>query len=535
MTGPWRVNWLPISYGRRLKASASDLEESSYTDCALRLALKMRFDTWVNANWRRNGPKQIPLGWFMEAIAVLHRQLQSGRPVPDALAAGRAAYAPAHPGLRVFFDTAIENYLDLHESREAVLGPLRYLGHHNELFLDRAETCSLYVWAPMYETVEKHREVRRIRMHEPHTDLTAWAGTAAKIAASYGDVQAGSVSILEVSLADGREHLLLNQATVAQAEALYTETARPRALTVMNGLIPSASSKCAECKATNACREPLPMAGVLQQLSPGIFTRAVSATDLVLYDRCPARWYLERECHLPRDYSEDASADARDRGTATHRWLKAAHSRGLSCSDDDLPEPDFWAADALGADLLEQGQYAAAWPFLRQHVANCSADDGSLIVVDESLVGWDAQADVVVVGVPDLVRQVDQQLIVREVKTTDNALPVSADVARDQFDGVVYWWLSLLAGGWLDHFNCNEGIVELEILRSDASVVYRYSTNDDDLMEIAESRMDARVSDWHTDQTWRAKPNPGCPTCPVRKWCPESDKYSNGSAIEAPF
>jgi hypothetical protein len=280
------------------------------------------------------------------------------------------------------------------------------------------------------------------------------------------------------------------------------------------------------------------MSGVLGQVNKGTHTRSVSASELVLYERCPARWYLEKECRLPLDDLDDPSYEARERGTAIHRWLKAAHSRGYGCSPDDLPDADDWSADFVGFSELDLGQYEAALPFLRQHIANCGVGDGSLIAVDEGIYGWDAPADVIVAATPDLVRQFDDELIVREVKTTEKALPESASVARDQFDGVVYWWLSLLAGGWLSHYNCGEGTVELEILRPDGSVVYRYSTADVDLMQIAEVRMDERVTNWHVDSTWPTKPNAGCPTCPVRKWCPDRDAYVTAVTTvqtEAPF
>ncbi len=539
MSERWAPSGLTLKYGREMVATASDLEESDWPDCSLRLALKMRRDTYPDTgSWRKARQAQIPLGWFLDALPHLHRSIAHGNHPDVALAAARATYARAHPGLRVYLDHALEEYLDLHQARERVLGSLTYLGHHSDMSLNASKGSSLSVWAPMYETSDGHREVRRLRMRAAKDEVTAWAAVAAKVAAERDGRAAVSVSVLEVSLADGSDVVLLDRITPAEADSFYERLARPRALTLMNGETATPCSNCADCKAVAVCTSLAPMNRTLRQTDKGIHTRSVSASDLVLYERCPARWYLERECRLPLADSDGVGAEGRSRGTAIHRWLKTAHSRGIPCSNSDLPAPSEWGANDVAHDVLDVEQYRSALPFLRQHQSHCVVDDGDLLAVDEAMYGWDPAADLVIAATPDLVRQSGDTVIFREVKSTEKALPEDADAARDQFDGVVYWWLSMLNGGWIHRYDCAQGAVELEILRPDSSAVFSYSTSDADLVEIAEDRMDSRVSNWHKDSIWSTKPGPGCADCPVSRWCPDRDVYlaaSIGDSGEPPF
>jgi hypothetical protein len=211
-----------------------------------------------------------------------------------------------------------------------------------------------------------------------------------------------------------------------------------------------------------------------------------------------------------------------------------AHQRGTPCIYDDLPAADGRQPDDVAFANLDDDQYARALPLLRQHVPYCGAGDGDLLAVDDNLFGYDSAADVVVVAKPDLLRRRDRTLIVREVKTTTKALPTDEAIARDQFDDVVYWFMSLLVGGWITYYGCDDAQVELEILRADSAALFTFRSTDEDVTDIAQLRMDERVTDWHTDTTWPARPGPVCSFCPVAQWCPDRAAPGDPATRAAP-
>lgn len=235
---------------------------------------------------------------------------------------------------------------------------------------------------------------------------------------------------------------------------------------------------------------------------------------------------MQQKLHLPADEETESHGADADRGRAVHLWLKTAHSRGLRCSEEDLP--DVRESHHVAVSELNEDSYGAALPFLRQHLKHCPMSEGVRILsADERLYGWDVTADAVVVSKPDLLYMRDESLVVRETKTTNLGLPEDEASARDSFDEIVYWLLSLLDRGWRQHYGVESAVVELEILSGSGSALYSYPTTDSTLMLIAETRVMHRVSGWHYDTEWPTKPSEHCRTCPMAVWCPDRERYLN--------
>ncbi|WP_420884027.1 PD-(D/E)XK nuclease family protein [Micromonospora sp. CPCC 205547] len=265
------------------------------------------------------------------------------------------------------------------------------------------------------------------------------------------------------------------------------------------------------------------MDGALYQVQRGPYTRSVSATDLRIYERCPARWYLERKLRLPPDLDAEVYGEEADRGRAIHHWLRVAHARSRACSEDDLPDVSLRSHQDIAFEDLDDATYATIRPFLLHHVQQCPlANSVDVVRLESPLYGWDVTADTIVVSSPDALYIRDSNLVVRETKTTNAELPPDADVARDGFEGIVYWLLALLDGGWTTRHGATEGVVELEVLTPKGAEVFTYRTSDETLMLIAEARVANRVGQWHYDTEWQARPGAHCSACPMAIWCPEA-------------
>lgn len=426
--------------------------------------------------------------------------------------------------LRPYVETAVENVLDVHDSIEADLGPLRLLAT-NPVVGPRVR--QLTVWGPLYTTDDGVREVRRVRVGSAHDAPTAadavWTVTAAHVAATFrGTPEARRVRVVEVGAGDASCTVVFD-GTPDEAAALFAAEARDRAgaLVEQDHVVPCRS--CGDCKATGVCGGPVQVDGMLGQTAPGVVSRSVSPTALEKYARCPAQWLLDAEMHLPKDRG---AGEAIARGNAVHHWLETAHGRGTACRDEDLPDP----ADGSGlADgVLTPGDYALARPYLLGHVDVCPlrVHGAALVAVEETIYGWDASAQVVPATKPDLLYRLGDRLVIRETKSMQSP-PGDKDDAYSRHLQVTFM-LALLDAGLQAQYGAAAGAVELEILGPGGPEVWAWNT--DDPVEMAVARADVRraVDDWHTDTTFAAAPGPHCVWCPVRQWCPDRDAYQNG-------
>lgn len=520
---------VPLSQrGPTFRVGATDAEDVG-DSCALRTALKCRPATFVETgSWRkRSGP--FALGMLVEAVKDVHRRIARGGSIEDALRLGKATLASQHPGIRTYLHHALDNYFDYHESREALMGPLRLIDHWP--IAEKAPNVSIAAWGPLYEAADGTRELRRLRVGRAREDRTVWLPFAAHVAGlAVGEYQPTRVFVVELGLYDGSEQQLVAGMAVRDAEEWWEREGRPVARAATTGTTRLTGSGCADCKATAVCPELVTVSGALQVAGPGAWLRTVSATDLSVYAECPARWFLERDQHLPADREGNAGLL---RGTAVHKWLEWAHARNTACTHEDLPNPTEVTIAQLTEWGIEQQDYSEAFPYLFTHVDTCPLLGRSLepVASEETLFVYDPQADVVPVVKPDALWRVGTTLIAREYKSTDEPLPQDSDVARDRFGNLVPWLLVLLQGGLAERFACDDAVVELEVLTREGSAVYSFRTDDAVLMTLARRRVKSLTEAWHSDTTFATRIGPHCERCPVRAWCPERDSYATRSPV----
>lgn len=510
---------------RRLKVSATDV--ASDGRCGRCLALKVRPQVKVVDGWARLFPPRgedtpFPLGDVTDLVMQSH-----GVPGLDtwdgflAWLTGQLDARGVHRLVRPYVERAVENVLEAHEAIEAELGALRLLRRNPEV---GTEDWSLNAWGPLYENDRGVREIRRLRVgtaHESDEDDRLWAAVAAHVACTCTPGQVPvRVRVVEVGCVDGNVSVLFD-GTPAEATALYEAGARirARALVEEDHVVPCGS--CGDCKTAGSCGALVPLDGLLGQPQRGHRSRSVSPSALKQYAECPGQWLLDSCVHLPKDRS---GSEAVDRGHAVHRWLEEAHRRGTACEPDDLPAPG--GGLGLVDGVLTAAQYALAYPYLVHHVGSCPLADPAtvLVAVEDTVHGYDHDAEVVAVTRPDLVYRRDDELVVREFKTAAAAYPDGRDNAFDRHLQVPFT-LRMLESGLLAHHGAATGTVEVELLTPEGQQVWQWSTESAATMAIAAGEIERITDGWHDDSTWATTPGPHCTWCPVREWCPDRDVW----------
>jgi hypothetical protein len=428
--------------------------------------------------------------------------------------------------MRPFVEHAVENVLDAHDAIENVLGPLRLLAWCPAVGTPARQ---LTVWAPLYQTEDGVREVRRLRIGEAREpddeDGVRWAATAGYVAATApGRIPPTRVRVVEVGCVDGSITVVFD-GTPEDARAWYVAVAKDRAaaLTVEDHVVPG--SCCGDCKGAGSCAALVPLDGLLGQRERGHRSRSVSPTELQQYARCPAQWLFERVARLPKEVT---GSDTAARGRAVHAWLGAAHARGTGCRPADLPPPG--GPLGLAEGVLDAYDYALAYPFLRRHVDSCALSDPDVVpvAVEEAVRGFDHDAQVVPVARPDLMYRRSAVLVIREVKTSETPFGQGRDEAFDRYVQIPFM-LRMLEAGLLAAHDCSDGIVELELLTPDEQFLWTWSTAEPLDVGLAAAELERIVDDWHHDSTWRTMPGPHCQWCRVRRWCPDRDVYQAGA------
>lgn len=143
--------------------------------------------------------------------------------------------------------------------------------------------------------------------------------------------------------------LVLFDKTAAETRSQFLAYGRDLARATAEDDHVVACHSCGDCETAGSCRALVNVDGVLRQSGRGYSPRSVSAKDLDQYALCPAQWLINSELHLPSDEGGDGSV----RGLAVHKWLQAAHSRGVPCADADLPQPGSGLGPAEG--VLAEG------------------------------------------------------------------------------------------------------------------------------------------------------------------------------------
>ncbi|MHB1800056.1 MAG: PD-(D/E)XK nuclease family protein [Actinomycetes bacterium] len=486
------------------------------------------------AAWERSFIKgsPFPLGDVLGLVAEAHRTDGIATyPQMKAWLSDALDRRGTHRLLRPYVEVAVENVLDAHDVIEAVLGPLRLIVSNP---LVGPANRQLTAWGPLYATEDGTREIRRVRLGSAHEDPSdadmRWAAMAAHVAAVFRpNDPPGRVRVVEIGAADGSTKVLFD-GTPTDATALFHAQARDKAnhLVAQDHVV--ACSSCGDCKAAGACTALLQVDGMLGQTGPGVASRSIAPTALEKYATCPAQWLLDADLHLPK---EDSGSEALDRGNAVHRWLEAAHGRGVACAPADLPDPAAGAGFGLAEDVLTREEYDLARPYLTGHVDACplAAQGAAAVAVEQMIHGWDATANLVAVTRPDLLYRVGDRLIIRETKTMKTAAAGQQE-AYDRHLQVPFM-LVLLASGLAAEHGVSAGSVELEVLGPDGAQVWAWST--DDPVDLAVARADVRraVESWHLDTAWSTRTGPHCAWCPVRRWCPDRDDWQASATATA--
>lgn len=511
----------------RIALSATDI--ASDCACGRFLALKARPQV-KSAEWERSfapwGAIPFPLGDIRDLIDDALRL--DPAPAPADLPGwirGAVETRGVHRLLQKFIAEAVENGLDAHYDMEESVGELNLIAVDPSY---GSGSRTLKVWAPLYETTNGVREIRRYRLGPARQDHTPpdthWSTTAGFIAAKFcSSITPTRVRVVEIGLLDGSTYVCMDVPPQAAVDAYVADT-RTHAASIIDAAHVVPCRSCSECKIAGICTDLIPMPSVIGQPSRGVSTRSVSASELSEYDQCPGRWLLNRHLHLPK---EKAVTHDQDRGLSVHRWLARAHARGVQCTSADILQSS--GGRGLAEGVLSAEQFAVVEPFLVQHLAACpfGQPEYSLVAAEETVYGFDSDADVVTILKPDLVYRQGNRLIVRETKTSLEIKIQSSDEAYDKYLQVPFS-LQALRKGLLERYGAEVGVVELELLSPVDHHVWRWDTTHSQLAAVAAGDVRRAAEDWHSDLTWETRPGAQCEWCPVRQWCPDSDIYSLG-------
>jgi hypothetical protein len=517
---------------RFVKVSASDVAGSSR--CGRFLALKTRPAVKAVDGWRRlfspwDERMPIPVVDMIALVRAAHKRNHQTYQAQSAWLAQALDAHKVHRLLRPYIQLAVDNVLEVHDSIEAELGPLRLLPQE-ELAVGTQDRL-LAAWAPLYETADGIREIRRFRVGSARSaeESEKWSVVAAYVAATYRTgAPLKRVRVVEIGAADGTSSVLFD-GTQEEARARFAASGRSLAAAAADEdhVVPCRS--CGNCKAAGSCRALVPVDGMLGQPDRGHSSRSVSPSELEQYMRCPAQWLLDSGAHLPK---EDNSGEGAIRGRAVHRWLQAAHARQAGCNPADLPAPGTGLGLADG--VLTEADYELAYPFLLQHVGHCplTSDADVPALVEEDLYGYDHQAEVVAVTRPDLVYRAGDVLVIREFKTAEQPYGSGRDEAYGRHLQIAFQ-ITMLNSGLLARQKADSGVVELELLTHSERFLWRWDAGDPAVAAAAMADVRRAVQDWHSDNTWKTKTGPHCAWCPVRRWCPDSDKWQVGHSAAA--
>ncbi|MFF3467485.1 PD-(D/E)XK nuclease family protein [Streptomyces sp. NPDC002619] len=503
-----------------VRVSATDAE-SHPAHCGVFPAAKVRRRFAVDGWKRRYGDEPFMLGVIRDIIVALHRDARiiTWEGLQEALNEQMARRSDnLHPGQRRYVAHAVEQYMDAHDELAAHHGEMRFLAPDPSIGSQDREVT---VWGLLYTSADGVREIRRLRLKRARSragEHDRWATVAGYVAARMQlHFPPTGIRVVEVGLLDGSTEVVLEHSR-EEALALYDAHGRPAIQQLIAPTRYQPGHSCQNCKLAGRCPSLQDLTDCLGQKRPGPSTRSVSAADLELYSKCPARWYLETQCRLR---TEDNPSEASDRGRAIHQWLAQAHARGTRCTDQDVAPPD---QEGIFTGTLTPDEYTKAREFLVAHARSCPLADGAeVIAVEPPVYGYDAKADVIIASRPDLVcRDPSGRIVVRESKTTTQ-MPADQSDAFDRFFPVP--WLINIARTAKGAFGESDGFprIELEVITPDEARVFAWDVErDQDMVRMAKAEVRQRASAWIRDTTWSPSPGAQCTWCPVRRWCPDA-------------
>ena len=336
------------------------------------------------------------------------------------------------------------------------------------------------------------------------------------------------VRISEFSL-DSGDYRVLMDVERREAERRYLAAGRP-VQTALDDQTLNPGSGCADCAFLNVCPAVPNVRGVLGLPGRSVATRALTATDLASYDRCPTAFHVLRRDHLPASPPEEADGYglmARTRGISVHAWLSWAHSRESreTCTSDDLPDPSVDAAAArvaAGRAGLGYEEYCAAFPYLQGHPESCLLGYAGLDGwrTEPVHVVYDADADIVVVTSPDLTCRIDRDAALWRETKTSTVLPPDVESAIVRYPAFALDVAMLAAG--VDGTSTS-GSVELEVLTPTQGAVFYVPLADGTLVSLAQ-KVVARIGHaFSQDTVFGPRPSALCHSCDAFGWCLPKD------------
>jgi hypothetical protein len=469
---------------------------------------------------------------YYAVVSAAHR-LEQGAAAEDVMAEvlaprkGRAF----HDGVAAYVRHAVRTYAEISERRRNIHESPMHVTGDRELVRTSAQDAqwTMRTGGILYDTDDgRVREVRRLRYGAPRPTSPAgdvWALLAAKAALegcrdghAMPDAPPERVVVIEVGLDTGTEELLL-EVTPAELAARYAAVAQPTVVDAASGATYRPGRDCGRCRFAGVCPALPKTNGVLGLPGRNLFTRAVSASDLDRYFRCPTSYHLSSQ-FVPR---ERGSTAAQNRGRAVHRWLRTAHARGIgACAEADLPPPDD-NTHGLADGLLSNREYHVAWPYLRQHVQVCPlGDDIENLDVEPTRYTYDGHADVVVAASPDITFDTGDGPVWWETKSTDLEFPADARAALETYTSVALD-LVLLAELTTATVGRPLGLVRLELLRRDAVNVIPLDASDGTLVASAVRIVAEAAYGWSSDGVFTPRVTRACRWCDVRRWCEHRD------------
>lgn len=528
----WDAGLTLVGDRSRIKLSATDA--CTHVECGRFLALKVR-DNVAVAGWKRRfGPWGVP-PFPLRIIRDLVCELHGGRTNSEHAEMSRwltaeLAEREVHRLLRPFVRHAVDNLVEAHHAVEDELGELALVRTDPIVPPNPTAKRRLTAWAPVYATLDgRVREIRRYRLGaacpmaipdgsdadpDVHWDTVAAFVTAAPDAAG---VLPERVRVVEFGCLDGSIAVRFD-GTPQQATLRYKALTQPRAaeLVERGGAVPCSS--CGDCKAAGRCAALPRVDGMLGHDAPGLKSRSVSPTELEAYRRCPGRWLLRNELHLPSD--DEGSVELR-RGNIVHTWLEHAHLRGIPCTEADLLGPSSLGS-AQGFVTVEDLELVR--PYLIQHLASCPLDqpDVTDVAVEVAIRGFDGIAQAIPTLRPDLRYKHGRTIVIREVKTSQFDIMNTREDAFARYLQIPFA-IQMLNCGLRAEFGAETAVVELEMLTPNASQVWTWDAADPVVATAAAQAVADAAVHWHTDTSWLTSPGDHCRWCPVRRWCPDRD------------
>lgn len=344
------------------------------------------------------------------------------------------------------------------------------------------------------------------------------------------------VIVREVGLLNHSDHVLVDT-TAPEARRLFTMQT-PTQTAVLAGGATHAGTWCADRATRFHCPGIPTRAGILGVTVHSAWTRAVTPSDLTDQAACPRRAHLSRDLGLPR--APAVPGPALLRGQRVHRWLEAAHGRGVACTADDLPSDRL---PPLAVELnLDTHEYRAVRPWLVNHLDSCPLRDPDAFdhAGEAEAVVWDTDANVVMsTRINHTHRHPRNGRILREVKTVSpRRLPETETELLDLFPQVSFA-VACLADGYdpveratFDPDTAGPGLVQLELLGEDHGVVVEFRPDDPDTALAARVALADAVDDRITDRQHAAMPGRHCTWCRMRDWCQPDLELDPAAASE---